>query len=84
MYDPELYRSHEEVDRWRARDPLATFPARLREWRLAGDDDLRRIEAECDAAVEAAVAEAEAAAWEPVEDLGRDLLGAAAAAEAAP
>ena len=74
MYDPELYRPKEEVERWRGRDPLATFPARLRDWGLADDDDLRQLEAAAASAVEAAVAAAEAGPLEPVEDLCRDVL----------
>ena len=74
MYDPELYRPKEEVERWRTRDPLATFPALLREWGLIGDDEIRQLEAGVAAEVEAAVAAAEAGPWEPVEDLCRDVL----------
>lgn len=74
MYDPELYRPKEEVEQWRARDPLATFPTQLRGWGLADDDELRRLEADAAAEVEAAVAAAEAGPWEPVEDLCRDVL----------
>ena len=29
MYDPELYRSKEEVEQWKQRDPIALFRARL-------------------------------------------------------
>ena len=28
MYDPELYRAKDEVERWKARDPIALFAAR--------------------------------------------------------
>lgn len=74
MYDPELYRPKEEVERWRCRDPLATFPTQLRDWGLADDDEVRRLEADAAAEVEAAVAAAEAGPWEAVEDLHRDVL----------
>ena len=74
MYDPELYRPKEEVERWRTRDPLATFPALLREWGLVGDDEIRQLEAGVAAEVAEAVAAAEAGPWEPVEDLCRDVL----------
>lgn len=74
MYDPELYRPKEEVERWRARDPLATFPTRLREWGLVDEDELRRCEAAAAAEVEEAVVAAEAGPCEPVEDLCRDVL----------
>jgi pyruvate dehydrogenase E1 component alpha subunit len=74
MYDPELYRPKEEVARWRTRDPLATFPGRLCDWGMLDDESRRELEAAADAAVEAAVFEAEASPPEPVDDLFRDLL----------
>jgi pyruvate dehydrogenase E1 component alpha subunit len=76
MYDPELYRPKEEVARWRARDPLDTFPRSLETWGLVTADELRAIHAEVTAEVEAAVAAADEAAWEPVADLARDVLAA--------
>ena len=73
MYDPELYRSRDEVERWKARDPIALFAARLREWGLLTDADLAAIEASVAAEIQGAIAEAEAGPWEPVEDLTRDV-----------
>jgi pyruvate dehydrogenase E1 component alpha subunit len=78
MYDPELYRPQEEVERWKARDPLDTFPRSLEAWGLVTADDQRAVRAEAAAEVEAAVVAAEAAAWEPVTDLARDVLAAPA------
>jgi pyruvate dehydrogenase E1 component alpha subunit len=77
MYDAELYRSKAEVEQWRRRDPIDLFVARLREQGVLDDDSLARLTAEADRVVEDAVAAAAAAPLEPVEDLGRDLLGAA-------
>jgi pyruvate dehydrogenase E1 component alpha subunit len=73
MYDPELYRTKEEVERWKQRDPLTLFAAALRERRLLDDAGLAAIEASVAAEIDAAVAEAEAGPWEPVEDLLRDV-----------
>ncbi len=73
MADPELYRTKEEVEQWRTRDPIATFTVRLREWGLLSDADLAAIETAVSAEIEAAVAVAEAGPWEPVEDLLRDV-----------
>jgi len=84
MYDPERYRSKEEVARWRIRDPLVTFPRRLRDWGLLDEDSLEAIEAAASDAVEAAVAGAEASPPEPVADLFRDLHGAGPATLAEP
>jgi len=76
MYDPDLYRSKEEVARWRERDPVMTFAARLRNAGLLDEPAHAALEREADAAVEAAVAEAEAGPREPVEDLLTDVMGA--------
>jgi TPP-dependent pyruvate/acetoin dehydrogenase alpha subunit len=74
MYDPELYRTKEEVARWKKRDPIDTFVARLRGWRVLTDADLHKIEQEAAAEIEEAVAFAEAGPWEPVEDLMKDVM----------
>jgi pyruvate dehydrogenase E1 component alpha subunit len=76
MYDPDLYRTREEIERWKARDPLALFSAALRERGLLTDADHAAIEATVAAAMDAAVAEAEAGPWEPVEGLLEDVYTA--------
>jgi len=73
MYDPELYRSKDEVEQWKQRDPIATYEARLRQWGLLTDEELAKIEAAVDAEIAEAVAFAEAGSWEPVEDLTKDV-----------
>jgi TPP-dependent pyruvate/acetoin dehydrogenase alpha subunit len=75
MYDAELYRTKEEVARWKARDPLVTFPRWLIQQGLLDEPGHRALEAEAVAAVEAAVAVAKASPAEPVADLFRDLFG---------
>jgi pyruvate dehydrogenase E1 component alpha subunit len=73
MFDAELYRDKAEVAEWRTRCPIERF----RSWALAAGvlhaTDVEAIGTEIAAAVEAAVAFAEAASWEPVEDLLRDV-----------
>ena len=76
--DPELYRSKEEVEQWRARDPIALFTARAREWGVLGDADLAALEASVAAEIDPAIAVAEAGPWEPVEDLTKDVYTPAA------
>ncbi len=71
--DPELYRGKDEVEQWKARDPIALFTARLREWGFVADPDLAALETSVAADVDAAVAVAEAGPWEPVEDLTKDV-----------
>jgi TPP-dependent pyruvate/acetoin dehydrogenase alpha subunit len=73
MADPELYRTREEVERWKARDPIATFAAQLRERGRLSDAALAALEAEVAEEVAAAVAFAEAGPLGPVEDLTRDV-----------
>ena len=76
MYDPELYRSKEEVAQWKTRDPIRTFTATLREDGLLTDDDLGRLEEMVATEVEAAVRYADQGPWEPVEDLLKDVYTA--------
>ncbi|HUL01752.1 MAG TPA: pyruvate dehydrogenase (acetyl-transferring) E1 component subunit alpha [Gemmatimonadales bacterium] len=76
MYDPELYRTKEEVARWRERDPITTFERRLREGGLLTDASVATLEREVTAELAAAVAEAEAGPWEPVADLLKDVQAA--------
>ena len=71
MYDPERYRTKEEVEAWRERDPLTLFPRYLDDAGLLAAGDVDGIEAEVKAEIDAAVAFAEAGALEPVEDLTR-------------
>jgi pyruvate dehydrogenase E1 component alpha subunit len=73
MYDAELYRGKDEVERWKERDPIATFAARLREDGALDDAARAGIEREVTAEVAEAVAFAEAGPWEPVEDLLKDV-----------
>ena len=73
MYDPDLYRNKDEIERWKTRDPIALFTAVLREQGILADADLASLEASVHADVAAAVAEAEAGPWEPVEDLLKDV-----------
>ncbi len=71
--DPELYRTEDEVEQWKARDPIALFTARLREWGFLAAADLAAVEASVATEIDAAVAVAEAGPWEPVEDLAKDV-----------
>jgi pyruvate dehydrogenase E1 component alpha subunit len=71
MYDPERYRSKDEVDHWRERDPVRLLTDRLMADDLLTDDDLAAVENDVAAEIDAAVAAAEAGAPEPVEDLTR-------------
>jgi len=71
MFDPELYRSREEVSEWKKRDPIPLLADRMREAGMLDDDALAALESEVTAEVEEAVTFAEEGSWEPVEELTR-------------
>ena len=73
MYDPELYRTKDEVEQWKARDPITTFVARLRDWQVLSDADLTMLETTVANEIDDAVRLAEEGAWESVADLTRDV-----------
>jgi TPP-dependent pyruvate/acetoin dehydrogenase alpha subunit len=70
-YDPDLYRPKAEVEAWKKRDPLDTFPAKLRYAGLLPDKAMAELESAATETVEQAVSFAEAARWEAVEELTR-------------
>jgi pyruvate dehydrogenase E1 component alpha subunit len=71
MFDAQLYRDKTEVESWRAKGPIRRFRAWLQQNNLLHPEDLARIEAEVAAEIDEAVAFAEAATWEPIEQLTR-------------
>ena len=71
MYDPELYRTKQEVEAWRARDPITLFTGALTAAGHLGDGDLDAVEAAVAAEIDDAVAFADAGTLEPVEELTR-------------
>jgi len=73
MYDAELYRSKNEVEAWKQHDPLAKLTNRLRDRSWLSDADMSAMEVVAAEEIAAAVAAAEGAAWEPVEDLLKDV-----------
>ena len=73
MYDAELYRSKEEVEHWKQRDPILLWQNQLREQNLLNDSDLAGIKSEAMAKVNTAVEFAERGGWEPVADLLKDV-----------
>jgi TPP-dependent pyruvate/acetoin dehydrogenase alpha subunit len=73
MSDPDLYRTKEEIEDWKKRDPITLFKARLREWGLLTDSDVAQIESEISAEIDGAVRFAETSPFEPVGDLLKDV-----------
>lgn len=73
MFDSELYREKSEVEAWKRRDPITTFTAQLKEQGKASDAMLDALDASVSDEIDIAVQFAEEGAWEPVEDLLKDV-----------
>jgi len=71
MYDPERYRDKAEVERWRQRDPIEQLAGRMRNDGQLSDQDLTSMEAAVAEEIDKAIAVADGAPLEPVEDLTR-------------
>lgn len=71
MYDPDRYRTKDEIALWKERDPIAAFPELLQRHGMLDATALERLEAEVADEVEDAVAFAEQGTFEPVESLTR-------------
>ena len=80
MFDAQLYRTKEEVEAWRAKDPILRFTHWLTANGLVHEAEIAEIEVAADAEVDTAVAFAEASDWEAAETLLDDVY----APEAAP
>jgi pyruvate dehydrogenase E1 component alpha subunit len=78
MYDPDLYRTKDEVAAWKKRDPIMLCRTRLEAQGLLSASDWAALEREVAAELDEAVAFAEAGPLEPVEDLLKDVSTPAA------
>src|SRR3954452_18404424 len=73
MADPEEYRTKEQVEEWRQRDPLLTFGDRLVAEGIIDGDEREQMDAEAIARVDAAVAFADASPFPAPESLYDDV-----------
>jgi TPP-dependent pyruvate/acetoin dehydrogenase alpha subunit len=71
MFDAELYRSKEEVEEWKKRDPILQLTRQLQAEAWLKEADLAQLERKVAAEIIEAVAFAEGGTWEPVADLER-------------
>ena len=71
MFDPELYRDKAEVEHWKERCPITSFTRKLKTANLLTDAEFDALAKLAEDEAEHAVAFAEAAPWEDVEDLYR-------------
>jgi pyruvate dehydrogenase E1 component alpha subunit len=74
MFDAQAYRTRDEVQGWRERDPIERLQAWMLANHLATAQEIQGIQAGVAAEIDAAVAFAEAATLEPVADLERFVL----------
>ena len=80
MFDPELYRKRDEVERWKQQCPIKRLTLHAMASGELTETDVAEVEAAVAAEIEAAVAFADAGTLEPVEDLTKDVLTPAEAA----
>jgi pyruvate dehydrogenase E1 component alpha subunit len=73
MADPDLYRTKEEIEEWKTRDPIVLLEGLLRELDVLTEAQLTELEAAIAAELDEAIAIAEAGPLEPVEDLTKDV-----------
>jgi pyruvate dehydrogenase E1 component alpha subunit len=73
MADPEEYRTKEQVEQWRARDPLLTFGDRLVAEGIIDADERTQMDADAVARIDEAVAFADASPHPPPESLYDDI-----------
>jgi 2-oxoisovalerate dehydrogenase E1 component alpha subunit len=73
--DDRTYRSPDEVKAWRGHDPVSLFAERCRETGALSDEELKRIDAEIRAEVNAATDAAEAAPLPDPETFDRYVYG---------
>jgi TPP-dependent pyruvate/acetoin dehydrogenase alpha subunit len=74
MFDTQAYRTREEIEQWKQRDPIERLHAWMVDNHRMTAEESARVDAEIDAEIDAAVAFAEAGTLEPVQDLERFVL----------
>jgi TPP-dependent pyruvate/acetoin dehydrogenase alpha subunit len=73
MADPDLYRTKEEIEHWKERDPIRLFEGRLRAEGLLDDETRAELERAVTSELEDAIEFAEAGEPEPLEGLEQDV-----------
>ncbi len=80
MSDPGKYRSRDDIEEYRKRDPIAALKGRMADEGTLSEEQWAAIVARCEAKVEAAVAFAESSAEPSPGELYTDVYGASRAA----
>jgi len=73
MADPEEYRTKEEVEEWRRRDPIETFKSRVVDEDVLSQDDVERLDGEAQEVVEEAVKFADQSPFPELDSLYDDI-----------
>lgn len=71
MFDAELYRAKDEVEKWKKEGPIIRLTSRLKAENIITEDDFQSLQRDVEKEVAEAISFAEAGTWEPVEDLTR-------------
>jgi pyruvate dehydrogenase E1 component alpha subunit len=77
MFDAELYRDKQEVERWKQHGPIHGLTDKLKAAHMMNEADFERLDHAAEDEVNAAVAFAEAGIWEPVAQLMTDVCAPA-------
>src|SRR3712207_2036381 len=72
MADPEEYRTKEQVEEWRSRDPIATFSKRLVDEDVLSEKDAEKLDAEANQRVDEAVEFADKSPFPDLDSLYDD------------
>jgi pyruvate dehydrogenase E1 component alpha subunit len=73
MADPEEYRTKDEVEEWRRRDPIASFSKRLQGEGIFSEEDIQQLDTEAIATVDQAVQFADNSPFPDLDSLYDDL-----------
>jgi TPP-dependent pyruvate/acetoin dehydrogenase alpha subunit len=75
--DRNRYRAREEIEAWRARDPIAMFTTEIVALGIGSPERVAEIAAEVEKEMEEAVAAASASPWPSVAEVARDVYSPA-------
>jgi pyruvate dehydrogenase E1 component alpha subunit len=73
MADPEEYRTKEEVEEWRGRDPIAVFSKRLIDEEVLSQEEIEKVDREAIATVDEAVKFADQSPFPDLDSLYDDI-----------
>jgi pyruvate dehydrogenase E1 component alpha subunit len=71
MYDPDLYRSKDEIERFKQHDPIPALSAQLKAAGSLSDREVEQLERAIEQEIEDAIVFAEAGTLEPIDELER-------------